>query len=47
MKPTFGTFVREKRLEKKFGLNNFAKMVDMSVLFISKWKMGTINHHVR
>ena len=40
MKTTFGTFVREKRLEKKFGLNNFAKMVNMSTLFISKMEDG-------
>ncbi len=30
MKTTFGAFVREKRLDKNIGLNNFAKMVGMS-----------------
>ena len=30
MKTTFGTFVREKRLDKNIGLSNFAKMIDMS-----------------
>lgn len=40
MKTTFGTFVREKRLDKNIGLNSFAKMVGVSAPFISKMEVG-------
>ncbi len=43
MKQTFGTFVREKRLDKNIGLNNFAKMVGVSAPFISKMEVGDWN----
>ena len=43
MKITFGTFVREARLQKKIGLNNFAKMVGVSAPFISKMEVGDWN----
>lgn len=36
MKTTFGTFVREKRLEKKIGLREFAIMMDLSPAYISQ-----------
>ncbi len=38
---TFGTFVREKRLEKKIGLREFAiMMVDLSPAYISQMEAG-------
>ena len=43
MKTTFGTFVREKRLEKNLSLKNFAKMVGVSSPFISKMEVGDWN----
>ena len=43
MKITFGAFVREKRLDKNIGLNNFAKMVGVSAPFISKMEVGNWN----
>jgi transcriptional regulator with XRE-family HTH domain len=43
MKTTLGTFVREKRLDKNIGLNNFAKMVGVSAPFISKMEVGDWN----
>ena len=43
MKITFGTFVREKRLDKNIRLNNFAKMVGVSAPFISKMEVGDWN----
>ena len=43
MKTIFGTFVREKRLDKNIGLNNFAKMVGVSAPFISKMEVGDWN----
>ena len=43
MKTAFGTFVREKRLDKNIGLNNFAKMVGVSAPFISKMEAGDWN----
>ena len=43
MKTTFGTFVREKRLEKNISLNKFAQMVGVSAPFISKMEVGDWN----
>ena len=43
MKTTFGTFVREKRLEKKIGLREFAIMMDLSPAYISKMEVGDWN----
>ena len=40
MKITFGTFVREKRLEKKIGLREFAIMMDLSPAYISQMEAG-------
>ncbi len=36
MKTTFGTFVREARLQKKIGLREFAIMMDLSPAYISQ-----------
>jgi len=43
VKTTFGTFVREGRLQKNIGLNNFAKMVGVSAPFLSKMEVGNWN----
>jgi transcriptional regulator with XRE-family HTH domain len=41
MKTTFGTFVREARLQKKIGLREFAiMMVDLSPAYISQMESG-------
>jgi transcriptional regulator with XRE-family HTH domain len=40
MKTTFGTFVREKRLDKNIGLRDFAKMVELSPAYISQMENG-------
>ena len=39
----FGETVRNKRLDKNIGLNNFAKMVGVSAPFISKMEVGDWN----
>jgi len=36
MKTTFGTFVREARLQKKIGLREFAIMMELSPAYISQ-----------
>lgn len=36
MKNTFGAFVREKRLEKKIGLREFAIMMELSCSYVSQ-----------
>ena len=43
MKTTFGTFVREKRLEKKIGLREFAIMMDLSPAYIGQMESGVCN----
>jgi transcriptional regulator with XRE-family HTH domain len=43
MKTTFGTFVREKRLEKKIGLREFAIMMDLSPAYISQMEADICN----
>ena len=40
MKTTFGTFVREARLQKKIGLREFAIMMDLSPAYISQMEAG-------
>ena len=40
MKTTFGTFVREKRLDKNIGLREFAIMMDLSPAYISQMEAG-------
>lgn len=43
MKKTFGAFVREKRLEKKIGLREFAIMMDLSHAYISQMEADICN----
>ena len=43
MKITFGTFVREARLQKKIGLREFAIMMDLSPAYISQMESGVCN----
>ena len=40
MKTTFGTFVREVRLQKKIGLREFAIMMDLSHAYVSQMENG-------
>jgi transcriptional regulator with XRE-family HTH domain len=40
VKTTFGTFVREKRLDKNIGLREFAIMMDLSPAYISQMEAG-------
>jgi transcriptional regulator with XRE-family HTH domain len=43
VKTTFGTFVREARLQKKIGLREFAIMMDLSPAYISQMEAGVCN----